>query len=400
MTTSTVATVEERAEERRRAMLALLGEPFVGAESAAFRLVRRHEHELRRLAFDAFGYQLEVTTTAARLLGPPTPTGLRRPLRVRPATASGRSRPRDEWPDLSDRGCVLLFLTLAALERGGAQTAIADLARDVERAGADVQPSIVVDFRERAERVAFADGLDLLCAWGVLDHTAGSHESFARRTQRDDEALLTVDRRRLALAVADPARAVAAVSIADLVDDAAAYAPTAEGERRMRFHRLTRRLAEDPALVLADLDDDDRQYFLGQRARVEDTVGEATGLAIERRAEGTAAVVEGRELTDVPFPTNATIKQLALLLCDRLATGEPLSEAGLRGEVRRLLAAHRAHWDRDPDDPDQVRSCAAAALHVLEALDLVRGRAGTLVPQALAARFRAPDVRRPGGHCA
>ena len=58
---------------------------------------------------------------------------------------------------------------------------------------------------QRSERVAFADGLDLLCAWGVLEHTSGSHESYARREQGDDEALFTVDRRRLALLLRDPA---------------------------------------------------------------------------------------------------------------------------------------------------------------------------------------------------
>jgi uncharacterized protein (TIGR02678 family) len=394
---TTAVAAAERDEERRTAMRALLAEPFVGADSPEYRLVRRHEHDLRRTAFDAFGYQLEVTSSTARLLGPPTPAGLHRPLRVRPASATGRARPRDEWPTLSDRACVLLFLTLAALERGRAQIAIADLAREVERAGADVESPIDVDFRERSERVAFADGLDLLCAWGLLEHTAGSRESFARRTQGEDEALLTVDRRRVAIVIADPARAMAATTVAELVDDAGAYAPTPEGERRRRFHRLARRLVEDPALVLDDLGEEDRQYFLGQRARVEDAVADATGMAIERRAEGTAVVADDRQLTDVPFPTSSTIKQLALLLCDRLASGEPLSEAELRSEVRALLAAHRAHWGRDPRDPEQVRSCATAALAVLEALDLVRvGPAGSVQPQPLAARFRAPDVRPAG----
>lgn len=388
---------DEAAEERRRALRALLAEPFVGSDSQEFRLVRRHEHDLRRLALDVFGYQLELTSTAARLLGCPTSDGLRRPLRVRPASASGRARPRDEWPALSDRGCVLLFLTLAALERGGAQTVIADLAREVERAGADVDPPIGVDFRERSERVAFADGLDLLCAWGVLDHTAGSRQSFARRTQDADEALLTIDRRRLAITISDPSRALVATTLSELADDHAGYAPTPEGERRRRFRGLARRLVEDPALVLGDLDEDERQYFLSQRARVEDAVAAATGLAVERRMEGTALVTEDRRLTDVPFPTNSTTKQLALLLCDRLASGEPLSESELRARVRALLAEHRMHWERDPDDPAHVAAAAGAALAVLEQLDLVRlEHRGLIVPRPLAARFRAPAVRRAG----
>jgi len=390
--------IEEVAEERQTALRALLAEPFVGAGSPEFRLVRRHEHDLRRVALDAFGYQLELTSTAARLLGCPTPAGLSRPLRVCPASATGRTRPRDEWPALSDRGCVLLFLTLAALERGGAQTAIAELALEVERAGADSDPPIAVEFRERSERVAFADGLDLLCAWGVLEHTAGSRQSFARRTQDDDEALLTIDRRRLAIAVSDPAGALAATTLVELTDDRVDYAPTPEGERRRRFHHLARRLVEDPALVLGDLDEEERQYFLSQRARVEDAVAGATGLAVERRAEGTALVSDDRRLTDLPFPTNSTTKQLALLLCDRLATGEPLSDSELRARVRALLTEHRVHWERDPDDPEQVAAVAAAVLSVLAQLDLVRvdDDRATIVPRPLAARFRAPVVRRAG----
>lgn len=388
---------DEWEEERRSALRALLSEPFLGADSTEFRLVRRHEHELRRVVLDVFGYHLELTSTAARVLGCPTASGLRRPLRVRPASASGRLRPRDEWPAVSDRGCVLLFLTLAALERGGAQTAIAELAREVERAGADVDPPITVDFRQRAERVAFADGLDLLCVWGVLQHTAGSRQSYARRTQDDDEALLTIDRRRLAIAVSDPARAIAATTLTELIDDRARYAPTPEGDRRRRFHGLACRLVEDPALVLDDLDEDERQYFLSQRARVEDAVAAAVGLAVERRAEGTALITEDRQLTDVPFPTNSTTKQLALLLCDRLASGEPLSESELRGRVRALLAEHRAHWERDPDDPEQVAAAARAVLAVLEQLDLVRVEPdATILPRPLAARFRTPAVRRAG----
>jgi len=393
---STLADAE-RDEERRAAMRALLAEPFIGAQDPAYRLVRRYEDELRRLAFDTFGYHLELTSSAARLVGPPTDAGARRPIRVRPMSASGRARPRDEWPELRDRACVLLFLTLAALERGGAQTVIAELAHGVERAGADVEPPVAVDFRERAERVAFADGLDLLCAWGVLDHTAGSHGSFSRRVQDEDEALLTVDRRRLAIVLADPPRALVATTLAELVDEGDAYAPTDEGARRRRFHRLTRRLVEDPVLVLDDLDDEDRQYLLGQRARVEASVAAAAGLSLERRAEGTAVVTDGRELTDVPFPTNASVKQLALLLCDRLTPGVGVAREAVRDQVRLMLTQHREHWRRDPDDPAEVAAAAEAALAPLLALDLVRVDAsGAITAQPVAARFRAADVRRAG----
>ncbi len=389
----------DAAEERRAALRALLDSAFVGAEQPAYGLVRRHEQELARTCVDLFGYRLEVGSTAARLVGTPTAAALERPLPVRPASVSGRARPRDEWPALGDRAAVLVLLTLAALERAATQTAIAELARDVAQAGADAQPAVPVDFTARAERVAFADGLDLLTAWGVLQHTAGTRASFSRvEPGGDDEALLTVDRRRLALALRDPVAALGAESVADLLDDDGAYSPTAEGENRRRLHRLAQRLVEDPVVLLDDLDEGDRAYFLGQRQRLEERVAEATGLAVERRAEGTAMIGTDRALSDIVFPTNATVKQVALLLCDVLVAreGDPvISAEALREHVRRLVARHGEHWQRDADDAVQVSCLARDATAVLCALDLARDEDG-LRPRPLAARFRSPELRPAG----
>jgi uncharacterized protein (TIGR02678 family) len=389
-------------EERTRALRALLAVPFVGAGDPAYALVRRHERELANRLQVTYGYQLEVGSTAARASGLPTPAGLRRPLRIRPASVSGRKRMPDEWAALSDRGCVLLLLTLVALERGGAQTAIAELAQEVERAGADVTPPVTVDFRQRSERMAFADGLDLLCAWGVIEHTSGSHESYSRRDQGEDEALFTVDRRRLALMLRDPAAALEAATLEQLLDESGRYSPTPEGENRARAERLARRLTEDPALLLADLDGDDRAYFLSQRARIEGAVAAATGYEVERRAEGSALILDDRAFTDLPFPTNSTVKQVALLLCDALADAGPdgeLSFEGLRDAVARLVARHRHHWDRDPDDPDEIAALTAAATDILLACDLARrsGPSGGLTPTPLAARFRSPTLHAADG---
>jgi uncharacterized protein (TIGR02678 family) len=392
----TLRELDDRAEQTR-ALLALLAAPFVWSDDPAYALIRRHERPLAETLQSVYGYQLEVGSTAARASGPPTPAGLRRPLRVPPASVSGRKRAPDEWPALSDRGCVLLLLTVAALERGGAQTAIAELAADVERAGADVDPPVTVDFRERSDRAAFADALDLLCSWGVIEHTSGSHESYRRREQGTDEALFTVDRRRLALLLRDPTAALEATSLNELLDESARYPPTPEGENRARATRLARRLTEDPVLLLRDLDQDERSYFLGQRARIEGAVTAATGYPVERRAEGSALIVDDRAFTDVPFPTNATVKQVALLLCDTLAAAGPdgeISAEGLRDAVRSLVGEHGRHWNRDAIDPAQVAALTAGATESLVACDLARlSDAGNISPTPLAARFRSPAVR-------
>jgi len=395
----TLRELDDR-DEQTRALRALLAAPFVGADQPAYALLRRHERELARTLQSTYGYRLEVGSTAARASGPPTAAGLRRPLRIRPASISGRQRPPDEWPELGDRACLLLLLTLVALERGGAQTAIAELARNAERAGADAEPPVSVDFRARGERVAFADGLDLLCMWGVLDHTSGTHESYARREQGEDEALFTVDRRRLALLLRDPATALEATTLDQLLDETWRYPPTPEGENRARSEGLARRLTEDPALLVSDLDQDTRAYFLGQRARVEEAVAAATGYQVERRAEGSALIVDDRSFTDVPFPTNATVKQVALLLCDVLAAAGPggeLSDEALRYAVCELVAEHGSHWGRDPADPAQITALTEAATEVMLACDLARRtNSGGLRPSPLAARFRSPTVRTSG----
>jgi len=384
---------EDDREEHRTASRALLAAPFVDAHEPEYALIRRHERELARTLQTTFGYQLQIGSTAARASGPPTDAGLHRPLRIRPQSATGRRRPVDAWPALSDRGCVLLLLTLAALERGTTQTVIAELARSVELAGAGADPVITVDFRARAERVAFADGLDLLCSWGVLQHTSGSHESYARRQQDENEALLTVDRRRLAMLLRDPVAALHAERVEDLTDDVGRYSPTTEGENRARAEELSRRLAEDPALVLDDLDAEARIYFLGQRARIEDAVAAATGGVVERRAEGSALIVEDRTLTDVAFPTNATVKQVALLLCDVLATSAVLSVEDLLDAVHELVRRHGQHWDRDPADPVGVRALAEAATALLVDCDLAAPEPhGALRARPLIARFRSPTV--------
>ena len=396
----TLRELDDR-EERARALRALLGAPFVGAEEPGYALIRRHERELATALQVTYGYQLEVGSTAARASGLPTPDGLHRPLRIKPASISGRKRPPHEWSALSDRAGLLLVLTLAALERGGAQTAIAELAQEVERAGTDVEPPLRIDFRQRSERIAFADGLDLLCAWGVLEHTSGSHESYTRREQGDDEALFTVDRRRLALLLRDPAAALEATSLGELVDESGRYSPTPEGENRARAERLARRLTEDPVLLLADLDDEDRTYFLSQRARIEGAVANATGYEVERRAEGSALIVDDRAFTDLPFPTNSTTKQVALLLCDVLADAGPggeLSFEALRGTVGDLVSKHGRHWGRNADDPEEVAALTAAATEILLACDLVRpsGPCG-LRATALASRFRSPVLHAAEG---
>jgi len=126
----------------------------------------------------------------------------------------------------------------------------------------------------------------------------------------------------------------------------------------------------------------------------------ATGYAVERRREGSALIADDRAFSDVPFPTNATVKQVALLLCDMLAGAEQpvVSAQAVRDAVSDLVVAHGRHWGRDVNELAQVTALAEAATDVLVACDLAqRADADGLRPRPLAAHFRAPTVKRAGG---
>jgi uncharacterized protein (TIGR02678 family) len=398
MTATTLELREQ--EELRQATRALLAEPFVGADDPVFPLVRRHEAVLTRRLADFWGYQLDVTPSFARLHKRPTAAALRRALRVPPASPSGRARPRDEWPRVDRRRASLLLLAMAALERSGQQTVVGELARAVAEAGGRCEPPLEVDFDRRSERFAFADVLDLLCHWGVLRLDAGSRASFASPDPGDDEALFTIDRKRLASLLRDPFRAISASTLDELADDRNDYAPTEEGQVRRTRHRLARILAEDPVLYLDRLSDEERAYFHRQRAYLESRVADYTALVPERRAEGTACIERERTLTDFPFPSNSTRKQAALLLCDlaarRAADGaELLSQEELRRAMHDLVEQHGASWNRDADDPVEVDCLLDDALRVLCELDLVERTGDAVRPLPLCGRFRDPQVSRP-----
>ncbi|MGH3002909.1 MAG: TIGR02678 family protein [Gaiellaceae bacterium] len=394
--TATTLELRER-DELRRAARALLRQPFVAADDAAFPLVRRHEPELVRRFAHFWGYLLDVTPGFARLYKRPTDAALRRPLRIPPGTPSGRRRPRDEWPRLDRRRATLLFLTIAALERSRRQTVVGDLARDVAEAGSSCDPSLEVDFDQRSERLAFADALDLLCHWRILRLDDGSRASFATRAPGEDEALFTIDRKRLASLLRDPFRSLVAQGADDLADDGDAYAATDDGTNLRIRHRLARMLAEDPVLYVDRLSEDERAYFHRQRAYLENLVADYTGLVPERRLEGTACIEPERTLTDLPFPANSTRKQAALLLCDVLAPAGTtvLTREELRRAMHALVERHGASWNRDPDDAVEVDALLDDALDVLADLDLVELDDDGVRPLPLCGRFRDPRINRP-----
>lgn len=384
------ALAQAAAEERRRAVRALLERQVLRLGDPELALVRRHREELSAALRDHLGYTLSVGADSAHLSKLVTQRGAR-PLRLPPRSATERARPIDERRTLGRRAALLVCVIAAGLERRGwVQVPLGALADEVAAHARTLD--VELDWRARADRLALADAVELLGGLGVLELRSGT----AGDLDSEEEAFYDVHRRRLALLLGDPVRCAEAAAPEDL------EAPREGGgdlAGRARAQRLQRALVEDPVLYLDDLDEEDRAYFVAQRARLERRAADLTGLAVERRREGTALVARGRELTDRPFPARGHVKQLALLLAPALcardhADGTTIAHEDVARMVRALVTEHAGHWSWDAGDGAGVARATQEALAVLDDLRLVEvDDVGVRVLPA-AHRFRAAVVRR------
>lgn len=407
-----------------RALLArgvlLAGEPLFG-------LARHHRDQLAADLRDGLGYSLQISTDTARLYKPLTRAQVR-PLPVPPRSASESRRPVDERRIMDARRCLLVCLIGAVLERRTlwSQVPLTELAADVLKEARAQE--LEVDWRRTADKAELLDAVAWLGGLGVLTLRSGSAQRFGESANDASEAYYDINRPRLAAVLADPIR----LAGAQRADEIERPTPAAESQQARR-QRLTRLLVEDPALYMADLDEADRQYFLGQRAPIERRAAELTGLQVERRREGSALIGAGRELTDRPFPAQSHRKQLALLLLAELCRiaqqhGQPDAEGGtdatvganvtstanttsaarteprepeprisltrVRRTVAELLARHRGYWGLG-DDAASEPLLTEAALALLEELMLLRRSEQAVELRPAAWRYR--DVKAKVG---
>ncbi|MEV4423057.1 TIGR02678 family protein [Patulibacter sp. NPDC049589] len=378
-------------EERRRGLRALLQRQVLAAPDPDLGLVRRHRDHLATVVRDQLGGTLTVTSDTAHLSKVVTLDDAR-PLRLPPRSQSERAKPVDDRRALDGRAALLLCVVAGVLEhRGWTQVPLGALAEDVVLRARTLE--LEVDWRTRADRLALGDAIEFLTGLGVLTLRSG----VAGEQGSDDEAFYDVHRRRLTLLIADPVRCAEAGAPADLEPRPADHGELAG---RVRTRRIVRALVEDPVLYVDDLDPDDRDYFLSQRARLEGLARDLTGLQPERRREGTALIATGRELTDRPFPARGHVKQLALLLLPELcaldaANGSTVARETVDGLVRRLVTEHAAHWAWDPSDPADLGGARDRALAVLVDLRLAADEDGGLRVLPVAHRYRAAVGRRP-----
>jgi uncharacterized protein (TIGR02678 family) len=379
----------QRAEERRRALRALLRYPLLtaqGPDEAAFRLVRKHGGWLRDWFTTETGWSLLIDTELARLRKVPASNADA----TRPAASGAVTQPKVPF---SRRRYVLACLALAALERAEAQVTLGWLAeRILTLVGDPVLATAGISFTltgrdERADLVAVAR---LLLSVRVLSRVAGDEQAYVNAS---GDALYDVNRRVLA-ALLVGTRGPSTVDAVDFERRLAALTEpvvpvTEEGRNRAIRHALARRLLDDPVVYYRDLSEEEQAYLASQRAFVLRRLAEATGLVAEARAEGMALVDPSGEVTDLGMPDEGTEGHATLLLADYLVgRGEPVPVEELARQVAGYAGEYRSYWRKAAAEPGGEVPLTRLAVDRLVALGLVRMGPEGVEPLPALSRYR------------
>ncbi|MFE6865534.1 DUF2398 family protein [Kitasatospora sp. NPDC057692] len=365
------------AAERRIAARLLLAHPLVtasGPHADGFPLIRRHRDWLAERFDTLLGYPLVVGPWHARLHkagpGPGAVRRLEHPATGAPFTPGGYAR---------------LALALALLVDAPEQLPLGRLLTAMDAAEpAPAGPS------DPADPSDLAMALAVLVDWQVLaDLPAGAAVDLAEAS-----AVLTVDRE---LARAVP---VGPPALADDAADLVRRAAEAEPGTAVR-----RRLAETPAVLAADLPEDQRAWLREHRHSGPAALADFLGLEAEQRAEGVALLDPAEELTDLALSGAGTAAQAALLLVERLVeevrplpgetTGAdvPVPDALIDGVLGDIADEYGlpAGWHRDYlADRTALRR---DALDLLRSMGLITTRPSGWLLRAPAARYApAPDL--------
>lgn len=288
--------------EFQRAARVLLGRPLItNATMDDFRLIRRWESILRTEFGQKFGYRLDVSRTAARLLRRPTSLTVHRAARL----TTGRTLTR--W------AYIYFALILAALEQPGTQVLASELLDRIVQSGRG-DDRLRLDATEFAQRRAFRDAVRYLEQLGVLKVRDGDIDTLTN----DGQVLFDIDRDAAAMClVASPSILREVKTVADFIDEPVPLGM--EARARSARQRLNRRLIDQPVVMLDDLDNDEVELAWKNRRREADNIARVTGCDIEIRREGMALIDHHIEpISSRRFPGADAIAHAALLWLDEL----------------------------------------------------------------------------------
>jgi uncharacterized protein (TIGR02678 family) len=368
--------------ECQDAMRLLLRHPLVTADGPyadGFTTVRRHRDRLSKDFRQLLGYRLAVESGFARL--------------YKAGLGAGNGRPllRPSGTPFSPRAYTYLSLCCAVLLTSRQQLLLSSLVDDVRHAGSEA--GIAWGDDTTCDRRALVAALSQLVAWGVLVEDDGTVGAYADNSAA--EALLFVRRDLVRHLLAIPLREVEHVD--ELVAVAADAGPG--GPR----HRARRLLADGPAVVADDVDDETWAWLRNFQRREAGIFADAFGLELEIRAEGVAAIDPRDELSDITFPRGGTLGHAALLTVgelvrrlrppdlprDAVVASVPIPDSMLDDIVGALLANHPTWWSKDyVDHPERLPRDVE---DLLVSMRLVRRGADGLRLSAIASRY-APHV--------
>ena len=361
---------QQEAEERERALRALLMRPLMPAGDPALELVRRHAAYLRDWFGRETGWNLQVERQCARLY-------------KRPAALDDATR---GLPEFDQDRYVLLCLACAVLERAESQITLRSLGERLLEAAAEPELAALgfaFTLEGARERRSLVGVCRLLLELGVLMRVAGDEEGYVNQS---GDVLYDVHRRVLArLPAGTRGASLIAMThpdldfdgrLAALVDE---YVPdTPEGRRTALRHALARRLLDDPVLYHDDLSDDELDYLMSQRGPLAYRLAQGSGLTAELRAEGLALADAEGELSDKHLPAVGTEAHATLLVAEHLARAardEPArihSLHALAGYLRSAADRYGRYWRKDAREAGAEIALATEAVNRLEALRLVR----------------------------
>ncbi|HEX9622737.1 MAG TPA: TIGR02678 family protein [Streptosporangiaceae bacterium] len=393
-------------EEAARGIRVLLASPLISERAAPeqFDLIRRRREPIRQW-FDYYcGWTLIVEPRLgyARLVK----------VGVSPDPSRPARRARSSRAPFDRRRYVLLCLTCAELLSVAAIT-IGLLADRLSRGSAADQVVGAFDSASRSERMAFADVLRLLEAYGVLDVVDGSTDSFvdtaeAKVLYHVDSTLLL----RLMAAPVGPSQLevppeevpLRLDELMTVVSHERRYGrslgeqqdsvPISDVQRNLWLrHSIFRKLADDPVVYFDDLPADQRAYLASPTGRqLLHRAADQGGFTLEERADGLMFIDTEAIATDSKFPDDSsTAKVAALLLLDRLQ-GAPATQTQLDFHTAELLTKF-PRWAlsyRDAEGPAKLRADAVA---VLAEFGLVKVDADVVTPLPAAARYAVGAAR-------
>jgi uncharacterized protein (TIGR02678 family) len=389
---------QHRADERRRALRALLMRPQLTPADEALVLVRRHADALREWLARETGWVLLVEQSSARLF-------------KRPADLLDPTRGA---PGFGRRRYILLCLACAVLERAEAQITLRTLGEELMRAAVDpalAQRGFQFALHQAHERRDLVHVCRFLIDCGVLARVAGDEDAYiARASDSASDALYDVHRRVLSNLLSctrGPSTFAPSDTPAEqesrlraLVEE---YVPDSPEARRTALrHHVARRLLDDPVVYFDELDSDARDYLANQRGPLCARLAEATDLVVEQRAEGVAMIDPEGELSDTRLPAEGTLSHATLLVAEHLL--EALSDDDQRFVPESQVAAflrtaadkYGRYWRKKEREPGAETELARAALQQLLMLKLVAVREGAVRALPALARYRLgePELRQ------